>query len=234
MRDVQKWLTGLGLSQYALAFDENQIDFEVLLDLTEDDLRELGLPMGPRKKLLKAIAALKSEPSIAENHIEPTLPLRAAEAERRQLTVMFCDLVGSTELSTRLDPEDLQDLITSFQDKCRVAILQYAGFIARYMGDGILVYFGYPQAHEDDAQRAVRAGLDIINAMSDLNSEVGREHDVVLEVRTGIATGPVVVGNLIGEGASEEHYTLCRCGGSKNKPFCDGTHWHKKFTDDKN
>ena len=204
MRDVQKWLAELGLSQYALAFAENQIDFEVLLDLSEDDMRELGLPMGPRKKLLKAIAALESEPSTAENNSEPSLPSRAAEAERRQLTVMFCDLVGSTELSARLDPEDLQDLITSFQDKCRVAILQYAGFIARYMGDGILVYFGYPQAHEDDAQRAVRAGLDIINAMADLNSEVGREHDVVLEVRTGIATGPVVVGNLIGEGASEE------------------------------
>jgi len=204
MREVQKWLAEIGLSQHALAFAENQIDFEVLLDLSEDDLRELGLPMGPRKKLLKAIAALKSEPSTAENNSAPLLPSRAAEAERRQLTVMFCDLAGSTELSTRLDPEDLQDVITSFQNKCRVAILKYAGFIARYMGDGILVYFGYPQAHEDDAQRAVRAGLDVIDAMTDLNSEAGRGHDVVLEIRIGIATGPVVVGNLIGEGASEE------------------------------
>ena len=204
MRDIQKWLDELGLSQYALAFAENQIDFEVLPDLTEDDLRELGLPMGPRKKLLKAIAALQAEPSMAENQSEPALPLPAAEAGRRQLTVMFCDLAGSTELSTRLDPEDLQEVLTSFQDKCRVAIQQYAGFIARYMGDGILVYFGYPQAHEDDAQRAVRAGLDVIGAMADLNTEVGATHDVVLEVRIGIATGPVVVGNLIGEGASEE------------------------------
>jgi class 3 adenylate cyclase/predicted ATPase len=204
MLDVQKWLTDMGLSQYALTFSENLIDFDVLPDLTEDDLRELGLPMGPRKKLLKAIAALQTELSVAENHDEPPLSLRAAEAERRQLTVMFCDLVGSTELSTRLDPEDLQDVITVFQDKCRKAIQQYAGFIARYMGDGILVYFGYPQAHEDDAQRAVRAGLNVIDAVADLNAEVERTHGVVLEVRTGIETGQVVVGDLIGEGASEE------------------------------
>ena len=204
MHDVQKWLADLGLSQYAPAFSENQIDFEVLPDLTEDDLRELGLPMGPRKKLLKAIAALQTESSIAENDSEPPLRLRAAEAERRQLTVMFCDLVGSTELSTRLDPEDLQEVITAFQNKCRVAIQRYAGFIARYMGDGILVYFGYPQAYEDDAQRAIRAGLDIIEAVADLNAEVEKQHGVVLEVRTGIETGQVVVGDLIGEGASEE------------------------------
>jgi class 3 adenylate cyclase/predicted ATPase len=204
MRDIQKWLADLGLSQYAQTFSENLIDFDVLPDLAEDDLRELGLPMGPRKKLLKAIAALQTEPSITENHSQPPLPLRVAEAERRQLTVMFCDLVGSTELSTRLDPEDLQDVITAFQHKCRVAIQQYAGFIARYMGDGILVYFGYPQAYEDDAQRAVRAGLDVIDAVADLNAEVGKTHGVVLEVRIGIETGQVVVGNLIGEGASEE------------------------------
>jgi len=204
MRDIQIWLADLGLSQYSQAFSENLIDFEVLPDLTEDDLRELDLPMGPRKKLLKAIAALQAESSITDSHSEPPIPVRAAEAERRQLTVMFCDLVGSTELSTRLDPEDLQDVITAFQNKCRVAIQQYAGFIARYMGDGILVYFGYPQAYEDDAQRAVRAGLDVIDAIADLNAEIGKTHDVVLEVRTGIETGQVVVGALIGEGASEE------------------------------
>jgi class 3 adenylate cyclase/predicted ATPase len=204
MHDVQKWLADLGLSQYAPVFSENLIDFEVLPDLTEDDLRELGLPMGPRKKLLKAIAALQTDSSIAEIDSEPSARLRVAEAERRQLTVMFCDLVGSTELSTRLDPEDLQEVITAFQNKCRVAIQRYAGFIARYMGDGILVYFGYPQAYEDDAQRAIRAGLDIIEAVADLNAEVEKQHGVVLEVRTGIETGQVVVGDLIGEGASEE------------------------------
>jgi class 3 adenylate cyclase len=124
MRDIQKWLADLGLSQYAPAFSENLIDFEVLPDLTDEDLRELGLPMGPRKKILKAIAALQVESSTPDSHSVPPLPVKAAEAERRQLTVMFCDLVGSTELSTRLDPEDLQDVITAFQDKCRVAIQQ--------------------------------------------------------------------------------------------------------------
>jgi class 3 adenylate cyclase len=204
MRDIQKWLADLGLSQYAPAFSENLIDFEVLPDLTDEDLRELGLPMGPRKKILKAIAALQVESSTPDSHSVPPLPVKAAEAERRQLTVMFCDLVGSTELSTRLDPEDLQDVITAFQDKCRVAIQQYAGFIARYMGDGILVYFGYPQAYEDDVQRAARAGLDVIDAVAHLNVEVEKTHGVVLEVRIGIETGQVVVGDLIGEGASEE------------------------------
>ena len=131
-------------------------------------------------------------------------PLTSAQAERRQLTVMFCDLVGSTALSTKMDPEDLRDVITSFQDKCREAISRYEGFIARYMGDGMLVYFGYPQAHEDDAERAVRAGLDVLGSMASLNAEVGKRKGVVLAVRIGVATGPVVVGDLIGEGAAEE------------------------------
>jgi class 3 adenylate cyclase/tetratricopeptide (TPR) repeat protein len=117
---------------------------------------------------------------------------------------MFCDLVGSTELSTKLDPEDLRELITSFQDHCRGAIQHYEGFIARYMGDGLLVYFGYPQAHEDDAERAVRAGLDVVGSMADLNAKIGKAHGVVLAARIGIATGPVVVGDLVGEGAAEE------------------------------
>jgi class 3 adenylate cyclase/tetratricopeptide (TPR) repeat protein len=125
-------------------------------------------------------------------------------AERRQLTVMFCDLVGSTALSTQMDPEDLRDVITGFQDLCREAIKRYDGFIARYMGDGMLVYFGYPQAHEDDAVRATRSGLDIISSMSMLNDEVDGRHNVDLAVRIGIATGPVIVGDFIGEGAAEE------------------------------
>ncbi len=128
----------------------------------------------------------------------------APEAERRQLTVMFCDLVGSTELSTRFDPEDLREVITLFQDTCREAIQQYEGFIARYMGDGVLVYFGYPQAHEDDAERAVTAGLAIVRSMADLNAGIGRRHEVVLAVRVGVATGSVVVGDIVGEGAAEE------------------------------
>ena len=134
----------------------------------------------------------------------PSAPAPASEAERRQLTVMFCDLVGSTALSTKLDPEDLREVITSFQDACREAIERYDGFIARYMGDGVLVYFGYPQAHEDDAERAVRAGLDIVRAMADLNAEIGSRHEVVMAVRVGVATGAVVVGDIVGEGAAEE------------------------------
>ena len=126
------------------------------------------------------------------------------DAERRQLTVMFCDLVGSTALSTELDPEDLRDVIAAFQDRCRVAIERYEGFIARYMGDGLLVYFGYPQAHEDDAERAVRAGLDLLEAMPALNAELGNRVSTRLAVRVGVATGPVIVGDIIGEGAAEE------------------------------
>jgi class 3 adenylate cyclase/tetratricopeptide (TPR) repeat protein len=132
------------------------------------------------------------------------IPVRSTEAERRQLTVMFCDLVGSTALSTRMDPEDLRDVITSFQDKCREAISRYDGFIARYMGDGMLVYFGYPQAHEEDAERAIRAGLDVIASVTSLNADVGKKHNTVLAIRVGVATGPVVVGDMIGEGAAEE------------------------------
>ena len=133
-----------------------------------------------------------------------SLSFSDAEAERRQLTVMFCDLVGSTALSTRLDPEDLRELITAFQDRCRQAIEQYQGFIARYMGDGMLVYFGYPQAHEDDAERAIRAALDIVRSMPELNSEMGTLHETEVAVRIGVATGPVVVGDIVGEGAAEE------------------------------
>ncbi|MCK5366110.1 MAG: AAA family ATPase, partial [Gammaproteobacteria bacterium] len=121
-----------------------------------------------------------------------------------QLTVMFCDLVGSTELSQRLDPEDLSDINRAYQDACRDAIQQYAGFIARYMGDGVLVYFGYPQAHEDDAERAVRAGLAIVQSMAGLTAGIGEQHGVELAVRVGVATGSVVVGDIVGEGAAEE------------------------------
>jgi len=131
-------------------------------------------------------------------------PSAVTEAERRQLTVMFCDLEGSTELAARMDPEDLRDIITRYQDTCRASIVRYDGFVARYMGDGLLVYFGYPQAHEDDPARAVRAGLDIVRSMSGLNAELGNISRINLAVRIGIATGPVVVGDLIGEGASEE------------------------------
>src|SRR6516162_4183597 len=129
----------------------------------------------------------------------PSPSPRTDTAERRQLTVMFCDLVGSTALSTGMDPEDLRDVIASFQSLCSAAIRRYDGFVAKYMGDGILVYFGYPRAHEDEAERSVRAGLDIVEAMAELNAAVPRPPGVELAVRIGIATGPVIVGDQIGE-----------------------------------
>jgi class 3 adenylate cyclase len=128
----------------------------------------------------------------------------SSHSERRQLTVMFCDLVGSTALSTRLDPEELQDLIRAFQDRCAGAITRFDGFIARYMGDGMLVYFGFPRAHEDDPGRAVLAGLAIVAAIADLNRDLRAKNDVDLSVRVGIATGQVVVGDIVGEGAAAE------------------------------
>jgi len=134
----------------------------------------------------------------------PVAPAAAPDAERRQLTVMFCDLVGSTALSTGMDPEDLRDVIASYQRRCSAAIRHYDGFVAKYMGDGILVYFGYPRAHEDEAERSVRAGLDIVDAMAELNAAVPRPPGVELAVRIGIATGPVIVGDQIGEGTASE------------------------------
>ncbi|MFQ5550957.1 MAG: adenylate/guanylate cyclase domain-containing protein, partial [Gemmatimonadales bacterium] len=153
---------------------------------------------------LSPVATAQNVTSAATDQVSPDTTLLEREAERRQLTVMFCDLVGSTALSTKLDPEDMREVITSFQDTCREAIQRYAGFIARYMGDGILVYFGYPQAHEDDAERAVRAGLAIVRSMVELNAGIGKRHEVVLTVRVGVATGSVVVGDIVGEGAAEE------------------------------
>ncbi len=151
---------------------------------------------------LRADAHAETRADIAAETRSPFAP--PADAERRQLTVMFCDLVGSTALSAKLDAEDLREVITAFQDQCRAAIEHYAGFIARYMGDGMLVYFGYPQAHEDDAERAARAGLDIVRSMAELNIEFGRRHEIMLAVRVGVATGPVVVGDIVGKGAAEE------------------------------
>jgi hypothetical protein len=209
MTDVGKWLDSLGLGQYAEAFEENAITWATLPELDHDLLKEVGVkPVGHRVAILKAIQSLDSDGGIPPGQHEQLSPSRqptpTGEAERRQLTVMFCDLVGSTALSGKLDPEDLREVITSFQDKCREAIDRYSGFIARYMGDGMLVYFGYPQAHEDDAERAVRAGLAIVRSMAELNAGIGKHHEIVLAVRVGVATGPVVVGDIVGEGAAEE------------------------------
>jgi class 3 adenylate cyclase/predicted ATPase len=192
--DIAVWLRGLGLEQYAPAFHENDIDGEVLHRLTGEDLRELGVTsIGHRRRLLDAIVALGGE-ATASSEISAR-----ADAERRQLTVMFCDLVGSTELSVRLDPEDLREVIGAYHRTTADAVKSFDGFVAKYMGDGVLVYFGYPQAHEDDAERAVRAGLGVVEAVGRLDIK-----SVELQARVGIATGLVVVGDLVGEGSAQE------------------------------
>jgi len=196
--DVAAWLQGLGLERYAPAFRDNEIDWGVLPKLTSEDLREIGVAaIGHRRMLLDAVAALGASAPAAT--MGAALPdASAVDAERRQLTVMFCDLVGSTSLSTRYDPEDLRELLGDYHRAVAETVGRFDGFVAKYMGDGVLIYFGYPQAHEDDAERAVRAGLAVIEAVGQLPA---RED---LSVRLGMATGLAVVGDLIGEGAAQE------------------------------
>jgi len=166
---------------------------------TRPEPMALPLPALRHAERLPAPAIERELPGAA-----PVAPAAAPDAERRQLTVMFCDLVGSTALSTGMDSEDLRDVIASFQNRCSAAMRRYDGFVAKYMGDGILVYFGYPRAHEGEAERSVRAGLDIVDAMAELNNAVPRPPGVELAVRIGIATGPVIVGDQIGEGTASE------------------------------
>ena len=203
--DVAAWLYGLGLEQYAQLFRDNDIDGEILCGMTEEDLKELGISsFGHRRRLLNAITALGGEPptrDLAQSTTSATSAStspRPIDAERRQLTVMFCDLVGSTPLSQRFDPEDLREIVGAYHRCVTDTVAGFAGFVAKYMGDGVLVYFGYPEAHEDDAERAVRAGLAVIDAVGRLAT---REP---LNVRLGIASGLVVVGDLIGTGAAQE------------------------------
>ena len=191
--DVAVWLRGLGLQQYEALFRENDIDAEVLRDLTDGDLEKIGVSLGHRKRLLKAIAALAGP---AATPIPPV----AYAAERRQLTVLFSDLAGSTALSARLDPEDMREVIRAYQDACSGAVARYDGFVAKFMGDGVLAYFGFPRAHEEDAERAVRAGLDIAAVVTKLETRANEK----LKVRIGIATGIVVVGDLVGQGSAQE------------------------------
>jgi class 3 adenylate cyclase/predicted ATPase/ABC-type transport system involved in cytochrome c biogenesis ATPase subunit len=201
--DVRGWLRRLGLDQYEAAFRENEIDDTVLPSLTAEDLKDLGVgSVGHRRKLLDAIAALRAEASAPTSLPDaPPATDKAIKdtAERRQVTVMFSDLVGSTALSTRMDPEDLREIISAYQMCVAETVRRFGGFVARYMGDGVLVYFGYPQAHEDDAERAVRAGLALIDAVAALPAPEP------LQVRVGAATGMVVVGDLVGSGEGQEH-----------------------------
>src|SRR5690242_11318780 len=197
---ITDWLRGLGLEQYALAFRDNDVDSEVLPQLTVDDLISIGVTsVGHRRKLLAAIASLGASAAATTIPTAPVLNASApTEAERRQLTVMFCDLVGSTPLSTRFDPEDLREIFGAYHRCVTDTVGRFDGFVTKYMGDGVLVYFGYPEAHEDDAERAVDAGLAVIGAVGRLATPEP------LNVRIGIASGLVVVGDLIGAGAAQE------------------------------
>jgi class 3 adenylate cyclase len=195
MQQIADWLKKLGLSEYAQLFAENHIDFSVLPELTDQDLKDLGIVLGDRRKLLRAIADLSG---IEKIQSKPTETQSQDSAERRQVSVMFVDLVGSTALSARMDPEDLREIISAYQRCVTETVRRLGGFVAKYMGDGVLVYFGYPQAHEDDAERAVRAGLELIAAVCALKAPVS------LQTRVGIATGLVVVGDLIGSGEAQE------------------------------
>jgi class 3 adenylate cyclase len=193
--DIGTWLHGLGLQQYEQAFRDNAIDAATLPELTAEDLKDLGVSLvGHRRKLLAGIAALRSVIGPV-----PDPPAAASAVERRQLTVMFCDLVGSTALSARLDPEDLREVIAAYHRAVAAVVAGFDGFVANYMGDGALVYFGYPRAHEDDAERAVRAALGVIDAIGRLDVK-----SLKLQARVGIATGLVVVGELVGKGSAQQ------------------------------
>src|SRR5499427_763464 len=195
--DVGGWLRSLGLGQYEALFRASDIDADILPELTEADLEKLGVSLGHRKRLLRAISGLTAaETSAAPSASTGATPQDAAE--RRQLTVMFCDLVGSTPLSTRFDPEDLREIVGAYHRCVAGTVAPFAGFVAKYMGDGVLVYFGYPEAHEDDAERAVRAGLSVVDAVGRLATPEP------VSVRLGVASGLVVVGDLIGAGAAQE------------------------------
>ena len=171
--DIAAWLSSLGLERYKQAFEDNAVDFAVLPGLTADDLKDLGITaVGHRRKLLQAIAVLAE---VSRSHgpkpdSPATSPPHSREAERRQLTVMFVDLVGSTILSTRLDPEEMREVIRAYQNAVAGEVVRFEGHVAKFMGDGVLAYFGWPQAHEDEAERAVRAGVAIADAVAKLTT----------------------------------------------------------------
>ena len=195
---IANWLRELGLEEYAPAFARNRIDAELLPELSDAELRELGVTaLGDRKKLRKAIEAMTDAPGLVET-IGPGV------AERRQLTLVFCDLVDSTGLSTGLDPEELRHVVRAYQEACVRSITRYEGFVAKYLGDGVLAYFGYPRAQEDAPERGVRAGLAVVETVGDLRRPDGG----ALHVRVGVATGEVVVGELIGQGSARERSVL--------------------------
>ncbi|MEM7194169.1 MAG: AAA family ATPase [Pseudomonadota bacterium] len=206
--DTNNWLKKIGLEQYTDTFAENDIDLDVLPELSEQDLKDIGISLGHRKKLLKAIASLDTGSAAADPEpksatLSQVTNTPETDPERRYLTLMFCDLADSTKLSAHMDMEDVHEINRAFQETCTLAINKISGFVARYMGDGILAYFGYPTAHENDAERAVIAGLEITRAIKKLSERYNLPDGMQLNVRVGIATGPVVV-EIIGSGASQE------------------------------
>ena len=198
MQQIAEWLEKLGMSEYAQCFAANGISVAALPHLTDQDLKDIGVLLGHRRIMLVAISKLAGAAAATPEPTARAEPKAKDTAERRQVTVMFSDLVGSTALSARMDPEDLREIISAYQKGVTETVQRFGGFVAKYMGDGVLVYFGYPQAHEDDAERAVRAGLELIAAISALKAPVS------LQTRVGIATGLVVVGDLIGSGEAQE------------------------------
>ena len=198
MQQIADWLEKLGMSEYAQCFAANGINAAALPHLTDQDLKDIGVLLGHRRIMLAAISKLAGAAAATPEPTARTEPKAQDTAERRQVTVMFSDLVGSTALSARMDPEDLREVIAAYQRCVAETVQRFGGFVAKYMGDGVLVYFGYPQAHEDDAERAVRAGLELIAAVSALKAPVS------LQTRVGIATGLVVVGDLVGSGEAQE------------------------------
>ena len=203
MQRIADWLQKLGLGQYAQRFAENDIDVDLLNELTDQDFDRLGVSLGHRRRMLRAIREPAASPAASVTEPQAATPTASEpatkdRAERRQVTVMFSDLVGSTALSARMDPEDLREVISAYQKCVAETVQRFGGFVAKYMGDGVLIYFGYPQAHEDDPERAVSAALELVPAVTALKSPVS------LQTRVGIATGLVVVGDLIGSGEAQE------------------------------
>src|SRR5260370_9637720 len=193
--DVGTWLSGLGLSQYEAVFRESEIDVDVLTELTDQHLKDLGAAVGHRLRMLRAIRELGGDAQVKEWAAK-----RQDAADRRQLAVMSWDVVDSAALTARRDPEDMGDLLRAFQRAVAAAVTRFDGHVAKWTGDGASVYFGYPRAHEDDAERATRASIALVEAVGKLR----RERGIALEVRVGISTGLVVVGELIGEGEARE------------------------------
>jgi class 3 adenylate cyclase len=204
MSDLRDWLQKNNLEQYADAFEANDIDLDILPDLNDHDLEQLGVSLGNRRRLLKAIAERDS--AATSSRAADLQPAKAADlepapdAERRQVTVLFCDMVGSTALSGEVDPEVLGNLIRRYQDVAAGAIGRFGGFVAKFMGDGVLAYFGFPRAFEDAAERAVRAAIAIVAEIGDIERPDGAR----LQARVGIATGLIVVGEIVGTGTAQE------------------------------